>query len=451
MKIKIVPFISAGLLLFSCAACAGIVNNRAQESARKAASGSAEIISITHFGLKTLAEAAGLTPGQKYRITDFRTRHTILYTSEINTGPNEVLIVTALTASKLEATAYSESYPQDVIVYELENTLHDPAVDRGTITYRWDTRKDISSYEDWRVVKFRRGRDLSTGKFTEITDFSKGYVDRHPFNNSSDPFVFNRVHIGKPTGPMFSNIVIGSGASMQTMNVLIGQSSNSITIGDNSSSIEIAQVNGSITIGDDCTHIRIGVCSDFIAIGDRCGLINVGSNSSMIAIKDSVNNCNIGDNVLGVTVGDGARLANIYIGHGVNYDPTPVIRASGTIERYLSTIPATIDITGLTSIDLANYMYAGIINLTSKNATESLKTILKKTDPNGTDFPLELRPAASLNLTVAGTPFESLSADGQIMMKGNLVLNGARGDSITLKRKSVGKYSVFVEVSRSVY
>lgn len=450
---KIYSLIIGTLLFFSCAGCAGIVSNRntAQESLRNPSSGLAAVVGITCSELKTLAEAAGLTAGQKYRITDFRTRHTILYTTEINMGPVEVLIVTALTAHTLESAAHSESYPQDVIEYELENTVHDPAVDRGRIIYRRDTRKDISSYEDWRAVKYRRGLNQATGKFTEIDDFSKGYVDRHLFNDSPDPLYFKRVHIGQSTGPLLSNIVIGTGASAQTMNVLIGQSSNNITIGDNSSTIEIAQSNGMITIGDNCTHIRIGVCSDFAIIGNWCSYINIGNSSSWITITNKSSNINVGDNVSGLTIGDGTGLSDVYVGHGVYIDPPPVIRASGTLEKYMSTIPATVDITGLTALDLANYKYAGIINLTSKNSSESVKSVLKKPDPHGNDFPLELRPAAGLTLTVVGAPFDAISADGQIMMKGNVILNGTRGDSITLKRKTVGKYSVFVEVCRSVY
>lgn len=449
---KIVSLALAVFFLISVSACAGIVikEEAALDCLCNAASCQPAVVSVTFAALKTIADNTALRPGQKYRITDFRTRHTIPFTAEINTGPIEVLVVTALTARTLAPVAYSESYPQDIIEYELVNSLSDPAYDRGRILYRRDTQKNISSYEDWRSVKYRRGLNQVTGRFTEISDFSKGYVDRLPFNNSNDPVAVNMVHIGRTFGSELSNIVIGTGASSETQDVRIGQWCTRMTIGDNTSTIEIAHSNGTITIGDNSTHIRIGVCSDFAMIGNWCSSINIGDSSSWITVTDNTSNSNVGDNVGGLTIGDGTGMRDLYIGNGVYIDPPPIIRASGTLERNISTIPATIDITCLTDLNLANVKYAGIITLTSKNPFESLRSILKKPDPRGNDFPLELRPAAGLTLVIVGTPPDALATDGLIVLKGTVTLSGDKGDSIILKRKTIGKKSVFVEVSRSV-
>jgi hypothetical protein len=450
----------AALVLFCVKGASGGMGNNQQTAPAglgNAASREPVPVTMTYASLKALADSRALAAGQKYRIVDFRTRHTIPYTKHTNEGPTEVLVATAVTASALAPVVCSEMYPQDVMEYELVNSSNDPAVDRGRITYRRDTRKEISAHEDWRSVKYRRGLNRATGRFTELDNFSEGYVDRYPFNNSSDPAFFNRVHVGTANDSPLSNIVIGTGASQGTYDIIVGPGNIDMTIGDNSNIIEIAQANGSISIGNYSHHIRIGACSDFTKIGDWCCYINVGTQSSQITINDYVQHCTVGDNVMPLTIGSGSALAggttlsDVYVGHGVYIDPPPQIIASGTLEKHMSTIPAVVDITGQSTLDLAKFKYAGIISLTSKNASESLRVLLKKVDPNGNDFPIELRPSAGLQLAVTGSAVESLAADGLIVTKGAVHLNGDKGDAITLKRKKIGAYSVFVEVSRSVF
>jgi len=73
-------------------------------------------ISKTYAELSAMATAGTLVKGQKYRITDFRTYHLIPNTASYNTGPTEVLVVTAMTTSTLSKIAQSESYPQDIFI-----------------------------------------------------------------------------------------------------------------------------------------------------------------------------------------------------------------------------------------------------------------------------------------------------------------------------------------------
>ncbi|WP_054698083.1 hypothetical protein [Geotalea toluenoxydans] len=407
--------------------------------------------STVYATLRSLAVSGQLPVGQKFRITDFRTRHTIPLTSEINTGMQEVLVVTAMSPHALEPIAFSESYPQDVIEYELVNTLPDPAFDKGRILYRRDTRKDIWSFEDWRAIKYRRGRNSTTGKFTEISDFSKGYVDLYPFNNSPDPSFTNRVHVGRANGSQLSNIVVGTGKSAVSDDISIGSGCNSITIGDNSDIIDIGNVNGNITIGDNSHHIRIGVCSDYTVVGDRCSYINIGMQSCSIVVKNEVFNSSVGDNVRPMVLGNGVPVGEIYVGNGIYIDPPPVITAPGSLEKYRSTLSAVVDVTGQEHLFLDSLKHAGIIRLTSKKGAQSISRIFKTPDPNETDFPIELRPSPGLVVTVVGTSFEALSGDGQILVQGNLVLDGDKGDSVILKRKSVGQHAIFTEISRFIY
>ena len=117
-------------------------------------------ISKTYAELSAMVTASQLVSGQKYRITDFRTYHAIYNTvpAVYNTGPTEVLIVTALTASTLSNIAQSESYPQDIIHYELVRThkWNDVLIDggdRGWIYYREDTIQSNKLTYDFRNVK----------------------------------------------------------------------------------------------------------------------------------------------------------------------------------------------------------------------------------------------------------------------------------------------------------
>ena len=112
-------------------------------------------IDILYIELLTLQSVAMLTPEQKYRITNFQSVYTLPnkvtgVSDEINFGPVEPLIVTALTASLLETRAFSEPFPFDVIRYELiwADFIDSiaPVGAKGRITYRESKKEKIISY-----------------------------------------------------------------------------------------------------------------------------------------------------------------------------------------------------------------------------------------------------------------------------------------------------------------
>ncbi|GFO66096.1 hypothetical protein [Geomonas paludis] len=414
-------------------------------------SDSGDIVTVSYLQLRELAEHARLQPGRRYRVSDFRTRHTIPYTKEVNTGPVEVLQVTAATATSLDPVALSESFPQDLIRYELVNALDDAAFDRGRIVYRENFQKNVASYEDWRAIKYRRGRNPATGKFTEVANFEAGFLDLYPFNNSPDPKNIASVRIGKTNGAGHANIVVGTGDDTMTYEVLIGDGCNHITIGANTRTIHIAHANGDIVIGDFSNHIRIGVCSDGVVIGDHCEKINIGTTTGPIRIKDRTTSCNVGDNASPMTLGDGNGTSHIYVGDGVVIGDSPTIAASGTLMRDRSTIPASADITGQRTLDLSQLRYAGVIHLASRNQRETLEAIRKPHEPDEVDFPVELRPGPGLRLMISAVAPETPATEGRIMLRTGVSLDGDRGDSITFKRVRVGSHDVYVETARSIY
>lgn len=104
-----------------------------------------------------------------------------------------------------------------------------------------------------------------------------------------------------------------------------------------------------------------------------------------------------------------------------------------------STQKRTINITGLTTIDLSVTELVGIYNLTSANAAETVNLITNYP----TLFPFTLKPAAGLILTVTFTAVASVAANGEIISStAFLALNGDNDDEITLNATKSGAFDV---------
>tara|TARA_R110000868_G_scaffold175724_4_gene412921 strand:- start:2733 stop:4700 length:1968 start_codon:yes stop_codon:yes gene_type:complete len=145
-----------------------------------------------------------------------------------------------------------------------------------------------------------------------------------------------------------------------------------------------------------------------------------------------------------------AGIENKTIDPGVSFQKNTVINKainatetiSATIEykgtdNNASNFEATIDITGLTTLDItANNIYCGIINLTSSNATENIDEITVVNTPL---VPFTLRPASGLTLTVTGTAVGSATTDDIVLPTATIVLDGTNGDWLQLQ--SNGTYS----------
>ena len=122
------------------------------------------VVDVSYRELTAMIADSALVVGNRYRLTDFRTRHTVPYTDVVHEGRTEALILTANGVNSLDMVAVSAEYPHDRIHYTYRNDLlyvyeHDvldQAVDRGVILYREDTVRHVEAWEDFRNVKFRR-------------------------------------------------------------------------------------------------------------------------------------------------------------------------------------------------------------------------------------------------------------------------------------------------------
>ncbi len=132
-------------------------------------SGPLPTIDKTYEQLLAMQVAGTLVAGQTYRITDYRTKHRVWGTSVTpvyHVGSVEPLIVTANSSDSLERLVYSDTYPQDIIHYELvdssagldvlmetQGARCDWECDRGRILFRHDTLNDVQVHCDFREYR----------------------------------------------------------------------------------------------------------------------------------------------------------------------------------------------------------------------------------------------------------------------------------------------------------
>ncbi len=114
-------------------------------------------LQMDYTTLKGLYDAGDLPNGSAVRITDYKTYYTQPVTEVEKVGDTEQLIVYCQSTTKLAPLAYSPSYPNDIIVYDITYTLTTggtPA--RGKITYRKNVPQNLI-YEDgdFRAIQFK--------------------------------------------------------------------------------------------------------------------------------------------------------------------------------------------------------------------------------------------------------------------------------------------------------
>lgn len=96
--------------------------------------------------------------GKMYQITDYATKHQIVNTEIIHTGSIEPLNLIAISNNQFAKIVFSTIFPADYIEYSfLDNLCEDGiTIRKGNITYRRDTILNLSTYYDFRNIKFMR-------------------------------------------------------------------------------------------------------------------------------------------------------------------------------------------------------------------------------------------------------------------------------------------------------
>ena len=126
---------------------------------------------ISYSELSASITTGSLQPGIYYKLIDYQTIHNILdydiTTGDLNSGSIEPLFILATSTNSLASQVYSQIYPQDIIHYDWTggdnrdiaffNGSNMPLDDlKGVITYREDTTQNVSTFYDFRNIKFRR-------------------------------------------------------------------------------------------------------------------------------------------------------------------------------------------------------------------------------------------------------------------------------------------------------
>lgn len=158
--------------------------------------GGLTLTKVTYSDLLTLIDASGLSSGQLYLITDFRTVTYIQFSGsglgseEIHTGDIEPMIVQAASASDIGASIISTVNPTDIINYSLFFTDREydavAGESTGIITYREDTINKNSRDFDFRNIIFRRWETVNgSGNYDSFTNTGNGYQDFAPYPSSN--------------------------------------------------------------------------------------------------------------------------------------------------------------------------------------------------------------------------------------------------------------------------
>jgi hypothetical protein len=389
------------------------------------------ILDTTYSSLVSMASGGTLLPGQKYRITDFRTRHLIPNTLVYNEGPTEVLIVEALTASTLKSEAKSESYPQDIIHYELVQTHKWNGVlinggDRGWIYYREDPIQNNKLTYDFRNCKWRRWNTLANGlgTWTVLTDNTFPYQDFYTFitysatgNNNFTGTTDNY------NGPNMSNIF---------NNVFLDYARNNGNMQSESY--------GNTFVGRSFKN-NFGCAFALNVFYDECVfnefVDNFYTNSCLGSFYGNKMEKDISGNIFNWfqnnIVGDiinGCTFENDIQNSVFRLPMSNVTIPSGTRGEYK---PGYSNITGsmdwFTSVSMFGIPLAGVVTLLGAGGTFSTSSI---TNFN-TNHPVTFIAQAGYTFTFTHTLYANITAHGQIMGQADIVLVGNQGDRITLE------------------
>jgi hypothetical protein len=124
----------------------------------------------------------------------------------------------------------------------------------------------------------------------------------------------------------------------------------------------------------------------------------------------------------------------------------------GFISDEGSSFELPLNVTGITTADLTIYNYAGIFNVQG-GATENIDNII-------IDLAIRIAftfiPDVGLTLTITGTAYASINANGAIMLPTtDIELRGDLRESITFKQQEItngnGTFSVLVQVDANTY
>lgn len=141
-------------------------------------------IEVTYAALTALIASSGLKSGINYRITDYKTVHTIIGTSDVHEGLVEPLTVKAISPNEISNIASSLTYPNDIIHYNyINNQAAVLGCTKGYIYRRIDTLQYNDFGFDFRNVTFRRWQ-INVPNWSGATLYSLGTAVKDPSSSN---------------------------------------------------------------------------------------------------------------------------------------------------------------------------------------------------------------------------------------------------------------------------
>ena len=370
------------------------------------------LTNITYSNLLSYISAKQLIPNRKYKLTDFATTYKIYGTSVDTFGTNEPLILTASSDSTIYPQVYSPKYPNDIIYYSvIDSTILKPSIlSKGVIVYREDTKYNLISHYDWRTILWKRYATITLpGAYWAFTEFNgiPNYIYKTTFENNCKNIILQ---------PDCYNVTIESGCYSIKLNGNIGSPGAGVTINEGCHDITIdencAKVStvgslyiGGIFIDSYCEYINIGKRSYNIAIGSTCYAIDLGLQQSDVNVPPLTKR---------------RRLEKGFS----NFECTTSIN-NKTLDLYNTIVCA------VPSLLCNAAQFCGIVNVTSSNAVDTLKT-LSALITSLTFQPIEIRPISGQKIVIQ----DSANGGDNILLGGNyLTIDGSKGEYAILYKR----------------
>lgn len=233
--------------------------------------------------------------------------------------------------------------------------------------------------------------------------------------------------------PVIENNILENGASLTGITAGANCSISRNKIGQG------ATLGGDITFADDSEMndnvLENGASITGVSVDGQFNVIRVGPSSIISDISLSGTR-----EVINVTLGPDITWSNKTVEADINQldmyiENTSIETVSAELKVKTSRVgfsnfPAEIDATGLTTIDLlAENQHVGIFNLTSSNSTETIYEIANAP----TAFPITIKPAPGLVLTITGTAVSGIAAGQIALTTADVELDGDKGEYIVLQ------------------
>jgi hypothetical protein len=256
------------------------------------------IIDKTHAELTTLKSGSQLIPGQKYKITDFKTKYNQDVTNTVKTAASfETLILTATSINTFDEIVQSIEFPKDFLKYDFDDILCEDATTarKGKITHRTTSDNNTTAY-DSRTVLFDRTGDVLT--------FGTGCHDICIEKDSSGNTNYNDTIFGSDC----YNIHLGFNCWSNTF----GTGNYGFIFGDNNYSLAFGNDNYSLTFRNSNSNFTFGDYNNYLTFGDSNISSTFGNENNSLTFGNGNNSFTFGDDNNSLTFGD----ANSYLTFG---------------------------------------------------------------------------------------------------------------------------------------